>query len=277
MHLFRTARSTNKSAAIRPCPVCGDSRARTIGQLKKNFLLQLSHAEYDFAQCRACELLYISPAPTDADLHAIYVESGQFDDPAYTDPARVALIIEYMNGCFRTLLERTGHATRDAVSVLEVGAGLAWMCRTAKEVSEKNVTVAQDISPEAVGKCPWVDFYILAEIDDARIDERAPYDVISLTHVIEHLVDPVAVIRRCKSLLRDRGVIFVTAPHRPIGWKDSTSDIAMWEKYSYNHVPAHIQYFSKKSMRKLSERAGCTLDYWNNDHEQGQAFEAWLR
>lgn len=275
MRLFHLRRS--ESTTIRPCPVCGNSRARTIGQLKTNFLLSLSHSEWAFAQCEHCELLYISPEPSAADLRTIYVDSGQFDDAAYTDPGRVALIIEYMNGCFRRILERSGHAENDSVAILEVGAGLAWMCRAAKSVNPDNVTVAQDISPEAGGKCPWVDFYALGELSDARIDEGAPYDVISLTHVIEHLVDPVAVIRRCKSLLRERGVIFVTAPHRPIGWRDNASDIALWERYSYNHVPAHIQYFSKKSMRKLSEEVGCILDYWSHEHEEGQAFEAWLR
>ena len=159
------------------------------------------------------------------------------------------------------------------MAVLEVGAGLAWMCRAAKAVNPDNVTVAEDISPEAVHKCPWVDFYILGNILDTRMDERAPYDVISLTHVIEHLVDPEEAIRRCNDLLRQHGVIFVTAPHRPIGWRDSETDITVWEKYSYNHVPAHIQYFSKKSMRKLSEKAGCTLDYWSHNSEEGQAFE----
>jgi SAM-dependent methyltransferase len=257
--------------------VCGKSRARIIGQLKKTFLLGLSKGEWDFVQCKHCELLYISPEPSDADLRTIYVESGQFDDPAYTDPGRVALIIEYMNGCFRGVVERSGHRADDPVAVLEVGAGLAWMCRAAKAVNPDNVTVALDISPEAVHRCPWVDFYVLSDILDTRLDEHAPYDVISLTHVIEHLVDPVAVIRRCKSLLRQHGVIFVTAPHRPMGWKDSETDIAVWEKYSYNHVPAHIQYFSKKSMRKLSEKAGCTLDRWSHSSEEGQAFEAWLR
>jgi SAM-dependent methyltransferase len=151
------------------------------------------------------------------------------------------------------------------------------MCRAAKAVNPDNVTVAQDISPEAVRKCPWVDFYILGDALDTRIDQHAPYDVISLTHVIEHLVRPLEVIRRCKSLLRKDGVIFITAPHRPVGWRDASSDIALWESYSYNHVPAHIQYFSMKSMRVLSEQAGCIMDYWSHLHEGGQAFEAWLR
>jgi len=275
MQLFPSR--SNAGALVRECPVCAGSEPRGVGKLKTNFALKLSQPEWDFVQCRSCGLLYISPAPSPDDLRTIYVESGQFDDPAYTVPARVALMVDYMNGCFRRVVKRAGHTTCDNVVVLEVGAGLAWMCRAAKSVNPNNVTVAQDISPEAVQACPWVDFYIHSEINSQAVDQHAPYDVISLTHVIEHLVDPVGVIRRCKSLLGRRGVIFVTAPHRHIGWKDRKGDLALWERYSYNHVPAHIQYFSSKSMRKLSEAAGCALDYWSHDHEEGQAFEAWLR
>jgi SAM-dependent methyltransferase len=277
MRLFEFARSQASSATARDCPVCAGSRATSLGHLKKTFLLDLSRDEWEFAQCKRCDLLFISPEPSAADLQTIYVDSGQFDDAAYTDPARIALIVDYMDSCFRRMVERSGRRAQDRVNVLEVGGGLAWMCRAAKAVNRDNSTVAQDISPEAVDQCPWVDEYVLGDIQDPRLDRRAPYDVISLTHVIEHLVDPVDVIRRCKSLLCARGVIFVTAPHRPIGWKDGASDIALWETYSYNHVPAHIQYFSKKSMRALAERSGCVLDHWSDTSEDGQAFEAWLR
>jgi SAM-dependent methyltransferase len=275
MRLFQFGQRESRTA--RPCPVCCSSRAAIIGDLKKTFVLGLSREVWEFVQCRRCELLYISPAPSPEDLRMIYVQSGQFDDPAYTDPARVGLIVEYMDSCFRRIVERSGRAIEDRVAVLEIGAGLAWMCRAAKAANPNDVSVAQDVSPEAIDRCPWVDTYVLGDVSDPKLDRCAPYDVISLTHVIEHVVDPVEVIRRCKSLLRVGGVIFITAPHRPVGWRDGRADIALWEKYSYNHVPAHIQYFSKKSMRALAEACGCALDYWSHDSEDGQAFEAWLR
>src|ERR1700676_1199036 len=116
MRLFQSKR--NEFATIRSCPVCGKSGARTIGQLKTNFVRGLSEAEWDFVQCQYCKLLFISPEPSTADLRTIYIESAQFDDPVYNDPGRVALIIEYMNGCFRGVVERSGHRANDAVAVL---------------------------------------------------------------------------------------------------------------------------------------------------------------
>src|SRR6187549_1288965 len=46
------------------------------------------------------------------------------------------------------------------VAILEVGAGLAWMCRAAKARNAACVTVAQDVSPEAATRCAWVDRYL---------------------------------------------------------------------------------------------------------------------
>ena len=104
----------------------------------------------------------------------------------------------------------------------------------------------------------------------------APYDIVSLTHVIEHLLDPVGVLRRLRQLIAPRGLVFVTAPHRPPGWKRGDG-IATWREWSYTHVPAHVQYFSRGSLERAALRAGFEIELWNADQEEGQAFEAWLR
>jgi len=96
--------------------------------------------------------------------------------------------------------------------------------------------------------------------------------VVSMTHVIEHLADPVEMLRRLRPITR--GVVFITAPHRPAKWDGS---IESWRTYSYNHVPGHLQYFSESGMRLAAAAGGFTLDYWDAKSEEGQAFEAWLR
>jgi 2-polyprenyl-3-methyl-5-hydroxy-6-metoxy-1,4-benzoquinol methylase len=298
---------------IRPCPVCDIETPSThlIGRLPKTFHGTLVQNEYDLAYCACKSLVYISPLPPAEDLEAIYVKSEQFSDPLYTDATRVEAILEYIGGCllrivefqvnkndvarlpksgvFQRLRQRisrwlpaalTGKPDDKSVaelSVLEIGAGRAWMCRSAKWHKMSVKTTAQDISSEASKACDWVDNYLVCDLEDARIDAHGPFNIISITHVIEHLNDPTATIKRCKGMLAKGGVIFVTAPHRPLGWKDGDQGIEPWKTYSYNHIPAHIQYFSKKSMETLAGKAGCELVYWIDQHEDGQAFEAWLQ
>ncbi|HEX7560178.1 MAG TPA: class I SAM-dependent methyltransferase [Usitatibacter sp.] len=257
--------------AVRACPLGCAEPGSALGELDKTAGFALSRERYTLALCGCGKLVYLSPAPSEADLRAMYVDHGQFGEE-YTDAARVKAILDYIGQCFDRLSKAGGWAA--PVRVLEVGAGLAWMCRAAKVRDQAHFTVAQDVSPEALAACPWVDRYVQAEVGDPRIAANGPYQLISMTHVIEHLVDPAAVVRKCRALLAADGFIFITAPHRPRGWREG--DMQAWRAYSYNHVPAHIQYFSEASMRRLAQASGCELAYWSHDHEGGEAFEAWL-
>lgn len=272
------AGSTAHIEDIRHCPVCraAGKSATWIGRLENTTQAKLVQTEYDLVQCADCALVYLSPEPSADDLKTMYVDSAQFADDTYTDSTRVAAINEYMTSCLTRLLKHQGRNGDTTISALEVGAGLAWMSRAAKSLQPQSTTVAQDVSPEAITLCPWVDRYIQGEVTDGRLANNAPYDVISMTHVIEHLADPVAVVRRCRELLAASGIIFITASHRPIGWREHTRNILPWKKGSYTHVPAHIQYFSESSMKKLAELTGCQVVHWNATHENGQALEAWL-
>src|ERR1700687_4627604 len=102
------------------------------------------------------------------------------------------------------------------LSVLEIGAGPAWISRAAKAVHTDASTTAQDVSSEMAEKCPWVDRYLVTSADAPEIDQRGPYNVISLTHVFEHVPDPVGMLRRLKGV--SNGFIFIIAPSPPRCW-----------------------------------------------------------
>jgi len=264
------------SAAGRKCPVCRRKPGgAVIASLDCTVGCKLSRAQFDLRYCQCGELVYLDPAPSDADLRVMYEDSVQFSDALYTEPARIEVVLEYMRTSFEHVRAHQG-AGNSAAKILEVGAGFAWMCRAAKTLRADHFTVAQDVSPEVATSCPWVDRYIRGTVHERAVADLGPYDVISLTHVIEHLVDPVGVIDRCMHVLKDDGVVFVTAPHRPRDWSAGSLDGKPWQQYSLLHVPAHVQYFSRGSMQRLARRVGASLVHWDGSHEGGEAFEAWL-
>jgi len=267
-----------ENSSCRSCPICGTAprSCHLIGRLGATFTGNLVIRHYNLTYCTCEALIYLDPMPPKEDLEAIYIKNDQFTAPQYTDPAHVEAINHYMSDCLGRILAARSLPLTRPLSVLEVGAGRAWMCRAAKRLDSSCKTTAQDVSGEVANECEWADQYRVCGISDPELDILGPFDVISLTHVIEHLPDPVAAMQRCKSLLAKGGTIFLTAPHRPENWQLGKSTISEWQQYSYNHVPAHIQYFSKESMQKLAERSGCNLFYWEDRHENGQAFEAWL-
>ena len=254
--------------AERACPACFGIAARTVGPLENTKLGHYLRSSYELLHCLECDVVYLSPLPPASDLHSIYMEEVQFD--FYTEESSSA-VVEFAKGRMVTLMWRLGLSGR-APRVLEIGAGPAWMARAAKMIAPKSVTVGQDITSEMAGKSPWVDHYLVVPAEDPKIAALGPYDVISMTHVIEHLPDPVATLKLLHPLTR--GLVFLTAPHRPVHWDGS---IEKWREYSLNHVPGHLQYFSERGMKAAAEASGFEVDYWDGTPEQGQSFEAWLR
>jgi Methyltransferase domain len=250
---------------MRPCPICGKNSSIRVGELTNTFNGSMSCKSYDLAHCRECDVVYLSPLPPQADLDQIY-NCLQFD--YYTEES-IPPIVEFYRRRMKALCKALGNPAQ--LSVLEIGAGPAWISRAAKTIRPDALTVGQDVSSEMAEKCPWVDQYLVGSTDAPEIDQMGPYDVISLTHVIEHLIDPVAMLRRLKPL--SRGLIFITAPHRPVAWKGSIEE---WRNYSYNHVPAHLQYFSKRGMKSAAQHSGLRIRHWDASGEAGQTFEAWL-
>jgi len=188
----------------------------------------------------------------------------------------VKLILKYHEANLMAMLERAGIEAHSAIRVLEPGAGYAWMSRVAKEMNAKSFTMAQDITSEVADCCPWVDRYVVEGfLETSEIDKMAPFDIVSLNHVIEHVPDPVTFLKKIKDVMSVRGTLFVAAPRRPAGWTHG-SGIEKWQKYSYNHCPAHLQYFCESSMRWAAHAAGLQVVMWNEQNENGEAFDSWL-
>jgi SAM-dependent methyltransferase len=78
--------------------------------------------------------------------------------------------------------------------------------------------------------------------------DMGPYDVIIMSHVLEHSLDPIAWLRRAEQILSPGGVLAVAVPnfggvYRLLGTKDP-----------FINPPQHLNYFTAKSL-SLAMRA----------------------
>ena len=259
----------------RKCPICDtESNNKLLYSLLGNNVFFQSE-KFDLSHCSSCDLLYLSTIPKKNELFKIYTKNEQFSNETYQgEHAKVALhfYTDRLNQIIQKQL-----LDKENLHTLEIGGGMSWISNVIKNFSQKNITVVQDITTECVKACTWVDKYIVDELENAlpSLEEYGPYQIISMTHVFEHLIFPLDILNICHKLLDDQGVIFITAPHRPKGWT-LYEPVELWEKWAYNHVPAHINYYNNTSMSKAASKTGLQLVYFDANHEEGQAFEAWL-
>ncbi len=249
------------------CRTCGHrARLNRLGDVAPTQPGSFHTQRFELVHCARCDVVYLDPPPTRGDLRALYEEAEQFTDAHYTDPDRVARTLDYYAGAVRKLDLLPAPGER----MLEIGAGLAWVARACKQVEPGVTTMAQDVSAECASVCTWVDHYHVGAL--ATLDSTERFRLASMTHVIEHLVDPEAMLGEVSARLVSGGKLFITAPFRPNDWKPGDG-IGKWRTYSYLHVPAHVTYFSRAWFKQVAHRHDLRVTHWDASHEDGQAFE----
>lgn len=81
------------------------------------------------------------------------------------------------------------------------------------------------------------------------------YDAITMSHTIEHLVDPEAILRECFRVLKPGGRLVLVTPNV----ESSAAKLfgAFWRGWE---PPRHLQLFSPNSLRQLTSRAGFVVE-----------------
>jgi hypothetical protein len=264
---------------FRVCPVCRNfhtSKITKIGKLNPTFTFKKNSLPvFELVQCQNCNTIYQTPLPNDAIFHELYVDTEQFTSDTYVGE-RNKIVREFFKDCARKLMNKMGKSS--GLKVLEIGAGLSWMCGAVKELDTQSHTIAQDVTPECKEICTWVDDYIIGSCEEnyGLLKSKGPYDIISLTHVIEHLSYPVDFLIQISQLLSDTGIIFITAPYQPPNWGKAKNNIDIWKKWSYNHVPGHLQYLTPESIKAISTITNLKILSYENGHDGGSAFELML-
>jgi 2-polyprenyl-3-methyl-5-hydroxy-6-metoxy-1,4-benzoquinol methylase len=80
------------------------------------------------------------------------------------------------------------------------------------------------------------------------------YDIITLFEVIEHLKDPVSLLKECRRLLKDNGVIVIRTANTDC-WTTKMLK-GGWHYFSINKHGGHISFFCLKSIKTLANNTG---------------------
>jgi SAM-dependent methyltransferase len=83
--------------------------------------------------------------------------------------------------------------------------------------------------------------------------QGAAYDLVVLSHVLEHVPEPVELVRDAAAMLGPEAILYVEVPYEGLIAADPDSrDLAVRKKYWHEH----INFFTEDAMRALLARAG---------------------
>jgi len=231
----------NNTAISDLCPICGSAAAKS---------LQVVRAK-EVAICGRCGSWYRVPRPTAQGLAKIY-DKDYYDSWGLDEDEDAAWISK--KATFSPLLCRIQKlsGTRDGrgMRLLDVGAATGMLLKTARELGwEVYATEVNHYSADILRQRYGADRVFEGELTECSFGQDF-FDVITMTDVIEHVLDVPATLQAAADLLRAGGVLCITTPRI-----DALSRVLMGSHWLH-FKQEHIQYFSRRGIEHSLSKAG---------------------
>lgn len=252
-----------------PCNHCGADDFRTVVLIDKDYEYdgiiddRWSRRRFRMVRCKRCGLVYINPRPTQAEVMHYY-PAGEYCCFAQLPPKNALMAVLYRLMVFLKRRALMPLLPDDGV-LLDFGCGTGhWLVALKEKAKPGQRFIGIDASEGAIAKlsAQGIEAYVG---DDTVLDtelEADSVDVILLTHVIEHVPDPKATLKRLARVLKPGGVIHGVTPNVD-AW-----DVERYGKYWGGwHAPRHFILFDDKLFRAYSEEAGLEVESLTWDME----------
>ncbi len=236
----------------RSCPICRASSAERVlfpakvdGKELDAYAFASRKApeylHYRLLQCRACDTLYASPAPSAETLAREY-ERAAYDSDDEANFAAETYARHLARYVLPTLGPRSG--------ALDIGTGNGAFLRHLLELGFTEVCgVEPSAAPIAAASAAVRPLIRNAMFRSGDFD-RSSFSLVSCFQTIEHVADPLALAKEAFELLRPGGALYLVSHNyrslhtRILGERSPIFDIE------------HLQLFSVRSLRNLLAKAG---------------------
>ena len=235
------------------CPVCGgrslyafrsaniDAQALTPEDIK---ITDKAYGKiWALERCADCTHVFANPRPSPDFIQSLYAD---IVDPTYQEEA------EGRQKNFARILNRLEKLRPERGPLFDVGAATGILMNMAQD---------RGWEPEGVEPSSWAvktaqDRYGLrVQAGDFETSEntRDRYAAVTMIDFIEHIPDPGAALAKAVEILRGDGILCLVTP-------DINSLAARLAGSRWWHYrPAHLAYFSHRSLRTALDRAGLQI------------------
>jgi SAM-dependent methyltransferase len=239
---------------VKTCPICSSQKCAVFDDSRTPRLLI----------CAICRHLFWDKTPTQNELNqfyqAVYTPTHQQDDIQASHR-------EYYRGHVDELARMLGKE-KPAVSLADFGCSFPVLL---EEAQKQGVGKLLGIDLDQASR----DYGVARDIPMMTPDEffrdvpDNTIDIIRFSHVLEHLIDPVATIVRAVAKLAPGGLLYITQPNFPVLRAAQTNYHIKDSVY-----PTHLHYFSPISIGCLLERCPVRVEKFFTVTNHDETFAA---
>ena len=224
------------------CPVCGSASAEyVLTAWDRN--RELGDERFEYRRCEACGTVFNASVPQDlarwygGDYHGI-PEASELEAQAGFEQHKVELLLAH--GAAGSLVEigpsfgRFAYVAKRAgfdVTGIEMDPTCCAYLRDVVGVEAVNSTAAEDVLPGL-----------------------APVDVVCMWHVMEHLPDPMRVLRAAAEALRPGGLLAIGVPN-----PESIQFRVLGRRWPHLDAPRHLSLIPHATLVSQASSSGLDL------------------
>lgn len=223
------------------CPACGSGESAF--QFQAEDYEHGVAGKWNIVKCPDCELLYQQPMPAADQIGAFYPPSYS----AYNSNTLISFLFAFV---YWLDARRIQSLIGDRGSVLDVGCGNGAALLKLRRAGRWDLQ-GLEIDPIAASKARLAGLNVRqGELLQCDLPSEA-FDLIRMGHVIEHVPDPVATLKKAYELLRPGGMLLGETPN------SDCLDYRLFGKYwGALHLPRHLTFFNVQNLRDALSRAG---------------------
>lgn len=239
------------SQDVPACPVCGSPQFSNFA-VGFDYELLTCRNEWQFVQCSECRHVWLNPRPTSSELGTIYPSTYYAYNYSKINPiARRAK--EWLD--HRKISKIMRLCASPPRTYLDIGCGDGRFLRTIERLGvNRNRLYGLELDDAVVRRLRDEGYTgVLRE----RVEESASIpdgeiDLATMFHVIEHVDDPGAVIRRISRWLSPQGILALETPNLE-SWDARLFHDRYWGGY---HIPRHWNLFTPATISRLLSQNG---------------------
>lgn len=285
----RDAWPEDRLEVLERCPICGNTGREILHAELVDMAFRVAPGSWTLWRCAGCHSAYLDPRPTQDSIHAAYghyythripAAKPEYETLSPIRKLRRRLVNGYISRRFGTTAEPQSafgslllpllwpqrrrvdcefrHLPKRPVgggTLLEMGFGSGAFLDIARYCGWTVTGVDPDGTVVDAARSRGFDVHQGGiEVFD---DLTEQFDVIVMSHVIEHVHQPAYVLERCHQLLKAGGVLYVETPNL-----EGLGHLHFGRNWRGLESPRHLVLFTPTSLRALLQRVGFERTKW---------------
>ena len=235
----------------RSCPVCQSNSYKIDYSTKFEYIPGIKNPlSIEVANCNKCNFLFVPEYIDNSELMDFYSKFSNYeykDESEWPEKDRLKSERQFKY-CSSKITENS--------DILDFGCSLGYTLNLFKKTGHNCV----GIEPSPTASRYAIENFkldIITDFYEDNIPEIGRFDLIILSHVLEHIWRPEVLLKELKKTLKSKGKIFIEVP--------------IVEFFSEERDPMpitveHVNYFSINSLITLAESSGLKLSHLNVFH-----------